>query len=118
MPARSANCSKAISAAAPATRTSCVRCRPGKRPWLHPPDRTPEPSIHSQGGKDHGCIRFFQAATYRRVAAAQSHAVFVRSPHAHARIERIRTDAARAAPGVLGVFTGADVAADKINGLP
>ncbi|MCW8182779.1 xanthine dehydrogenase family protein molybdopterin-binding subunit, partial [Verminephrobacter eiseniae] len=52
------------------------------------------------------------------VLAAQSHAVFVRSPHAHARIERIRTDAARAAPGVLGVFTGADVAADKINGLP
>jgi carbon-monoxide dehydrogenase large subunit len=50
--------------------------------------------------------------------AGQSHAVFVRSPHAHAGIKSIDTAAARAAPGVLGVFTGADVAADKINGLP
>ncbi|HQS21532.1 MULTISPECIES: xanthine dehydrogenase family protein molybdopterin-binding subunit [unclassified Acidovorax] len=52
------------------------------------------------------------------VLAAQSHAVFVRSPHAHAKINRINVDAAQAAPGVLGVFTGADVAADNINGLP
>ncbi|OGA96724.1 MAG: carbon monoxide dehydrogenase, partial [Burkholderiales bacterium RIFCSPHIGHO2_12_FULL_61_11] len=50
--------------------------------------------------------------------ANQSHAVFVRSPHAHASIKSIDTAAARAAPGVLGVFVGADVAADKINGLP
>jgi carbon-monoxide dehydrogenase large subunit len=52
------------------------------------------------------------------VLAAQCHAVFVRSPHAHATINRIDTAAAKAAPGVLGVFTGADVAADHINGLP
>ncbi len=50
--------------------------------------------------------------------AAQSHAVFVRSPHAHARIRAIQASAAQAAPGVLGVFTGEDVAADKIGGLP
>lgn len=50
--------------------------------------------------------------------AAQSYAVFVRSPHAHARINSIHTDEARQAPGVLAVFTGDDVAADKINGLP
>ena len=52
------------------------------------------------------------------VLAAQSHAVFVRSPHAHANISSIQIDAAKAAPGVLGVFVGADVAADNINGLP
>lgn len=52
------------------------------------------------------------------VLAAQSHAVFVRSPHAHAKINSINIDAAKAAPGVLGVFIGADVAADNINGLP
>jgi len=52
------------------------------------------------------------------VLAAQSHAVFVRSPHAHARINAIDTAAAQAATGVLGVFTGADVAAAGINGLP
>ena len=38
------------------------------------------------------------------------HACVVRSPHAHAAIERIGTDAARGAPGVVGVFTSADLA--------
>lgn len=48
----------------------------------------------------------------------QTHAVFVRSPHGHARIKSIDARAALAAPGVLAVYTGADVAADKVNGLP
>ena len=39
------------------------------------------------------------------------HAAFVRSPHAHARITSIDTSAAQAMPGVVRVFTGADVAA-------
>ncbi len=47
----------------------------------------------------------------------QSYAVFVRSPHAHAKINGIDTSAASAAPGVLAVFTGADLAKDKIGGL-
>ena len=38
--------------------------------------------------------------------------VLVRSPHAHARIRRIDTSAAMASPGVVAVFTGADMAAD------
>jgi carbon-monoxide dehydrogenase large subunit len=46
----------------------------------------------------------------------QSFAAFLRSPHAHARIRAIDTAAARAAPGVLAVFTGKDVAG--VNGLP
>lgn len=50
--------------------------------------------------------------------ANQSFAVFVRSPHAHANINSINLAAAKAAPGVLDIFVGADVAADKINGLP
>jgi carbon-monoxide dehydrogenase large subunit len=37
------------------------------------------------------------------------HAVFVRSEVAHGRIESIDTEAAAAAPGVAGVFTGADL---------
>ena len=40
---------------------------------------------------------------------AETHAVVVRSTHAHAKITRIETAKALAAPGVLGVFTGADV---------
>ncbi len=48
----------------------------------------------------------------------QTHAVFVRSPHAHARIKSIRKDEALKAPGVLAVFTGEDLAAAKVGGLP
>ena len=38
-------------------------------------------------------------------------AAFVRSPHVHARVVSIDVEAARSAPGVLGVFTSADLAA-------
>jgi carbon-monoxide dehydrogenase large subunit len=38
-----------------------------------------------------------------------AHAVFVRSPHAHARIVSISLDEALKAPGVLGVLTAADL---------
>jgi carbon-monoxide dehydrogenase large subunit len=38
-----------------------------------------------------------------------AHAVFVRSPHAHARILSIDVEAARTAPGVLAVLTSADM---------
>ncbi len=37
-------------------------------------------------------------------------AVFVRSPHAHARIDRVDTAAAQARPAVVAVWTGADFA--------
>ncbi|HXR59486.1 MAG TPA: xanthine dehydrogenase family protein molybdopterin-binding subunit, partial [Burkholderiales bacterium] len=36
--------------------------------------------------------------------------VFLRSPHAHAKITSLRFEKARAAPGVIGVFNGRDVA--------
>jgi carbon-monoxide dehydrogenase large subunit len=48
----------------------------------------------------------------------QTHAVFVRSMYAHARIAKIDTAAAKAAPGVVAVFTGEDIAADGLGGLP
>ena len=44
-------------------------------------------------------------------------AAFVRSPHAHARITAVDLETARAAPGVAGIFTGADVLADKLGTL-
>ena len=37
------------------------------------------------------------------------HAAILRSPHAHARITSINTDAAKSASGVLAVYTGADI---------
>jgi carbon-monoxide dehydrogenase large subunit len=38
------------------------------------------------------------------------HVAFVRSPHAHARIKRIDSDAARKAPGIVAVVTGPELA--------
>jgi carbon-monoxide dehydrogenase large subunit len=45
----------------------------------------------------------------------QAYVVVVRSLHAHARIRSIDTTAAAAAPGVLAVFTGADLARDGLG---
>jgi carbon-monoxide dehydrogenase large subunit len=45
----------------------------------------------------------------------QTHAVIVRSTHAHARIRSIDTGAALASPGVVAVFTGADLARDNLG---
>jgi len=45
-----------------------------------------------------------------------THAWFLRSPHAHARIRGIDTARAKAAPGVIAILTGDDLTG--INGLP
>ena len=50
--------------------------------------------------------------------AGQTWAVFARSPHARARISGIDAAAAKAVPGVVAVFTGADLQADGIGDLP
>jgi carbon-monoxide dehydrogenase large subunit len=48
----------------------------------------------------------------------QAHAYVLRSPHAHASIRGIDTAAATAAPGVLAIFTAADLARDGIGAIP
>jgi carbon-monoxide dehydrogenase large subunit len=50
--------------------------------------------------------------------ARQCYGVAVLSPHAHAIIKNIDARAAKAAPGVVCVLTGADAATDKIGGIP
>ncbi|MCC6193082.1 MAG: xanthine dehydrogenase family protein molybdopterin-binding subunit [Burkholderiales bacterium] len=63
--------------------------------------------------------RFLQGAgqyTDDVVQPRQSYGCFLRSPHAHAKIRKIDTAAAKAAPGVIAVFTGADLTG--VNGLP
>ena len=45
------------------------------------------------------------------------HAEFVRSQHANAKIRSIKTDTAKKLPGVVGIFTGADVN-DKVGTIP
>src|SRR5436190_2342188 len=47
----------------------------------------------------------------------ETRALFLRSPHAHAKIKKIDPAAARTMPGVLAVLTGAELAADKIGNL-
>ena len=46
----------------------------------------------------------------------QTQAYFLRSPHAHAKIRGIDTSKAKKAPGVVAIFTGADL--EGVNGLP
>jgi carbon-monoxide dehydrogenase large subunit len=50
--------------------------------------------------------------------AGEVYAHVVRSPFAHARLRAIRAEAARAAPGVVAVLTGAELAAEKIGNIP
>ncbi|HEU5192889.1 MAG TPA: xanthine dehydrogenase family protein molybdopterin-binding subunit [Methylomirabilota bacterium] len=45
----------------------------------------------------------------------QAHMVVLRSPHPHARIRGIDARAALAAPGIVAVLTGADLAKDKLG---
>ena len=48
--------------------------------------------------------------------AGMTHAVFVRSPHANARVRSIDVSRAKAHPGVVAVFTGKDMAG--VQSLP
>jgi aerobic carbon-monoxide dehydrogenase large subunit len=47
-----------------------------------------------------------------------AHAVFLRSPHAHARVTAIETSDALDAPGVVAILTAKDAAADGLRPLP
>ena len=48
--------------------------------------------------------------------AGQVQAYFLRSDVAHAKIKKIDIKNAQSAPGVVGVFTGDDISADKVGG--
>ncbi|MET0276858.1 MAG: xanthine dehydrogenase family protein molybdopterin-binding subunit [Pseudorhodoplanes sp.] len=69
-----------------------------------PVRRVEDPRFLTGTGRFLGDIHFF----------GELHGVFVRSQHAHARILTIDTSAAAKAPGVAAVYTGADMAADRI----
>ncbi|RWM11257.1 MAG: xanthine dehydrogenase family protein molybdopterin-binding subunit [Mesorhizobium sp.] len=51
------------------------------------------------------------------VVPGMKHAMFVRSPHAHAQIKKIDVKKAQAMPGVVGVLTGKELKADGIGNL-
>jgi carbon-monoxide dehydrogenase large subunit len=51
-------------------------------------------------------------------APGQTHAIFLRTPYAHARIVSIDSKAASAMPGVVRIFTGADLVAAGVKPIP
>jgi len=48
----------------------------------------------------------------------QLYAWILRSPHAHARIKSVDIKRAKEAPGIIAIFTGADMAADEVGSIP
>ena len=83
--------------------------QPGKSQWIGKPLRRLEDAklLSGQG-------RFTDDVNL----PGQVHAAFTRSPHAHARIARLDLGAARAAPGVIAVYTGADILAAGMLPVP
>ncbi len=127
--------SRATSAGAPATTTSSRRSRrpPPRWPaWRTRPNRRAPARQHQSGGyvmavegigarvlrkEDKRFVTGRGRYTDDIVPKDTTYAIFVRSPHAHARIRGIDASEALAMPGVIAVLTGADLAADKIGGL-
>jgi carbon-monoxide dehydrogenase large subunit len=81
----------------------------------------PAPSLIGQSVPRREDQRFLTGAgqyTDDVVLPGQTYAAFLRSPYAHARIGSIDTSAALKSPGVVAIFTGADLADAKVGGLP
>jgi len=83
--------------------------QPGKSQWIGKPVRRLEDQ-HLMTGRG----KFTDDVSLPN----QTHCAFARSQYAHARIVKIDTTAARRAPGVIAVFTGADLIADGVGQLP
>ncbi|MFC5496527.1 xanthine dehydrogenase family protein molybdopterin-binding subunit [Caenimonas terrae] len=68
--------------------------------------------------EDEGLLKGIGQFTDDLAPAGVLHACFVRSPYPHAKIVSIDAAAARALPGVAGVYTGAELAAAGVNPIP
>jgi carbon-monoxide dehydrogenase large subunit len=68
--------------------------------------------------EDEGLLKGLGQFTDDLAPVGLLHVCFVRSPYPHARIASIDTAAARALPGVAGVFTGADLVAAGVKPIP
>ncbi len=78
-----------------------------------------EPGVIGQSVRRKEDLRFITGAgqyTDDINMARQTAGVFLRSPHAHANIRSIDLAKAKAAPGVVAIFTGTDLTG--VNGLP
>ncbi|MDQ6880799.1 MAG: xanthine dehydrogenase family protein molybdopterin-binding subunit [Pseudomonadota bacterium] len=68
--------------------------------------------------EDEGLLKGIGQFTDDLAPAGQLNAGFVRSPYPHAKIVSIDTAAAKAMPGVLGIFTGAELVAAGVKPIP
>ena len=83
-------------------------------------------STPARFGSDHGALRSEDVPlvtgsgrfTDDLYQPGQAYAVFVRGQVAHAIIEGVNAESARTMPGVLSVFTGADLLRAGIGGIP
>jgi aerobic carbon-monoxide dehydrogenase large subunit len=73
------------------------------------PDRTPYVGQRLKRVEDPRLVKGIGTYTDDVRLPGMLHACILRSPHAHARILRIDAAAAKAIPGIVAVFTGADV---------
>src|SRR5579872_4062954 len=92
--------------------------QPPEEPTMNAPDT---PSLIGAAVERKEDYRFLTGAgqyTDDIVLPQQSYGVFVRSPHAHAKIKSLDIEAAKASPGVIGIFTGRDMAGENVGGLP
>ena len=71
-----------------------------------------------RGSRTRGCSRGGGRYVDDMVLPGMAFGYVLRSPHAHARIRKIDTAKAKAAPGVLAVLTGADWQASGWGDLP
>src|SRR5919202_4030853 len=87
---------------------------PQPAPPLPPP---PAPLERGGGARVDGELKVSGQMLYSDDLALEGllHVAVVRSPHPHARIVRVDTEAAKAVPGVRLVLTGADVAAIRFG---
>ena len=68
--------------------------------------------------EDEGLLKGVGKFTDDVVPAGQLNVCFVRSPYPHAKLLSVDTAAARAMPGVVGIYTGAELAAAGVKPLP
>ncbi|MCY7318999.1 MAG: xanthine dehydrogenase family protein molybdopterin-binding subunit [Ramlibacter sp.] len=68
--------------------------------------------------EDEGLLKGVGKFTDDVVPAGQLNVCFVRSPYPHATLVSVDTAAARAMPGVVGIYTGAELAAAGVKPLP
>ena len=75
-------------------------------------------SQHVLRREDHGLVTGAGNYSDDTSFEGQSYVAFLRSPVAHAAIKSLDVSAAKAAPGVLGAFTGEDLRAAGVGDIP